>query len=796
MKKLLLLLCIYLYCCVSYSQQKPELPPGFFDKFTYTLPAGFNYNDSVQLRNEVLKIATEMKKIQSEAQDKYSIKEPGVLLNLLVATIPVNILLGKYQDVIDAIKKERELRPLPAYLSQDSWLLLAYARTCQATPDDNSQGFAAAFRSSLINELSQIHTDFRNDIISQQKGVHNSRWYQRDRRFLTGVLDQAINNNNYKLSYEAASDVLSYYNYSMLAIHYQPLIENTFYSLSPSKVEEEKIKIPMRDGIRLNAFLYRDITNTTKLPAVISLSPYPSGWEATTGNIFATNGYNYVYIDSRGRRESEGMFMPYEDDAKDYYDIIDWVSKQLWCNSQVVTTGGSYLGFAQWQAIRREFKHPALKAVNPMVSVGFGVDFPRWNHQFYPYILRWATYVSGKELNQALFSDTRFWNSKYYELYKKRIPFSKLDSVTGMPNSIFQKWLSHPGFDRYWQDILPSQNDYEAIDIPILSITGYYDADQNGAMYYFNNHQKYGNAKAKANHYLLIGPYNHGGAQWAPHPNQRGADIIEKEAQIPIYKYVIWWFDWVLKGKKKPGFIKDQVTYFETGNNAWRGAKSFKQITTDSLELFLTPALIKNEKRKNLLSLSEKKPTGNTSLKYEHDISMALDSAYLFATPKPFSDSLYMTSPYNLVFESQPLQKDIIVTDKILTRLYMSLNVPDADFEMYIREVSPDGKSRALANWPERVRYRNGGEKPQLVQPGEIFQLNFDDAFIYIKKISKGSKLQLIFQSINHFNWEKNFGFGGEVTKESTTEPRIIEAMILMSNKYPSKVVVPYRLVH
>ena len=792
MKTLNSFLLIFFFCAVTFAQQKPELPQDFFGKFSYALPAGFNYNDSVQLRNEILKIAAGIRKIQTEAEEMYSIKEPTVLLNLLTGSVSPNVLLGNYQNVIDAIEKVAKLRPSAPYSPFGAWVILAYVRARQSRPDDNSETFVVAFRSSLTNELNQIKKDFRNDIISQLKGVHNDRWYQRSRFFLTNSLNQVINKSNSKLSYEAASGILAFYGQSMMALRYQPVIENVLFSISPSKVEEQKIKIPMRDGIKLNAFLYRDLTNTTKLPAVISLSPYPGGFEATTGNVFAINGYNYLYIDCRGRRESEGSFMPYENDAQDYYDIIDWVSKQPWCDGQVATSGGSYLGFAQWQAIRREFKHPALKAINPMVSVGFGVDFPRSSNQFNPYILQWATYVSGKDLNQPLFMDSKFWDGKSYELYKNRIPFSKLDSVAGMPNPIFQKWVSHPDFDSYWQNILPNKKDYEAIDIPILSITGYYDGDQNGAMYYFNNHQKHGNTQAKANHYLLIGPYNHDGAQWVPTPMIRG-ELLENEAQIPIYKYVIWWFDWVLKGKKKPDFIKDQITYFETGNNTWSGAKSFKHVTTDSLELFLTPALIENEKRKNLLSLSEKKPVGNASLRYEHDISIALDSAYLFATPIRYSDSLYMTSPYNLVFESAPLQKDILITDRILTRLYMSLNVPDADFDVYIREISPDGKSRNLASTLERVRYRNSDEKPQLVKPGEVFLLNFDNAFVHIKKISKGSRLRLVFQSINDYNNEKNFGFGGEVSKESTKEPRIIEATIMTSNRYPSKVVVPYK---
>ena len=122
----------------------------------------------------------------------------------------------------------------------------------------------------------------------------------------------------------------------------------------------------------------------------------------------------------------------------------------------------------------------------------------------------------------------------------------------------------------------------------------------------------------------------------------------------------------------------------------------------------------------------------------------------------------------------------------------MSLNVPDADFEIKIREISPDGKDRELAQDRVRVRYRNGGEKQQLVKPGETFLLNFDNAFIYIKKISKGSKLRLDFHSqMNHWA-ERNLGFGGEVSKEFTTKPRIIEATIMTDDKYPSKVVIPY----
>ncbi|MGG9961009.1 CocE/NonD family hydrolase [Ferruginibacter sp. SUN106] len=792
MKKILLLLITI--ACSHYNifcQTKPELPLDFFDGFSYTLPADFNYNDSEQLNTVVKKMAAELLKWQITAGDKYTISDSTQLYFFLDATAALNSFFGNNQQAIDAIIKARSLRPTPVYSIPFRLSTIAYSNACLLHADDGSAAFKEVFLKSLKEQYNSLNPDFKNDIINQQKGSFTLTAAPIAWKNLTRILDQSIKSTNGKMNYSTAYTTVTQFQSYYRLKNYQPVFEQALYAISSARVKEETIAIPMRDGIKLNAYLYKNEVNTEQLPAIISLSPYPSGNEARNGNVFATNGYVYVYVDTRGRRASEGIFMPYEHDAKDYYDIIDWVSKQPWCNGKVATTGGSYLGFDQWQTIRKQYKHPALKAINPMVSVGFGVDFPRRGNQFYPYILQWATFVSGKELNQALFDDWQFWNDKNYELYKNRIPFAKLDSVIGMPNPVFQKWLSHPDFDSYWQNILPAKKDYEAIDIPILSITGYYDADQVGALYYYNQHQKYGSAKAKDNHYLLIGPYDHGGAQWQPGNIQGGVDI-EKEAQVPIYKYVIWWFDWVLKGKTKPAFLKDKITYFETGNNTWKGTSALKKITTDSLELFLSPAIVPNAKRKDLHLLDDKKPVGTNTIKYKHDIAMALDSAFLFSPSKPYDDSLYMTSPYNLVFESRPLEQDIVITDKIISRIYATLNVPDADFEMAVEEVAADGKDRSLASGIIRVRYRNGDEKPQLAKPGEIVVLNFDDIFLYIKKVSKGSKLRFIFQSSNNPWAEKNFGFGGEVSKETTTNPRIIEATILMGNKFASKIVVPY----
>jgi hypothetical protein len=791
MKQLITLFAIlFLFLTATNAQDKPALPGDYFERYSYTLPEGFDYQDPQQLDAAINKMASSLLTYLQAAETSYQV-DSNDLYTIAYYKMSAALALNQFPLALQAIESCRALKPAPAYrvpfgLTQEAW-----TKACLRHADDQSEAFKLLLQQELQSVVNRLDNLFRSDIVNAQKGSFTPASIQVNFNEVRKQVEQSMSLSNRRLTFAGTYSTVEYYLRYTFRKKYQPAIEATFYQLFPARVEEMAVMIPMRDGVKLSALVYRDVAEQRKVPAVVSLSPYPSGNEALRGNVFATNGYIYVYVDSRGRRNSEGHFFPYEDDARDYYDIIDWVSKQSWCDGQVATSGGSYLGFTQWQAIRKPYKHPALKAINPMVAVGFGVDFPQYANAFYPYILQWAVYVSGKELNDARFGDYTFWNKVNYGLYKKRVPFAKLDSVAGLPNPFFRKWVSHPGLDAYWKSILPSREDYAALDLPVLTITGYYDDDQVGAFYYFNNHHKYASASAAAKHYMLIGPYDHGGSQWQPASVQAGIDI-EKEAQVPIYKYVIWWYDWVLKGKPKPAFLKEKINYFVTGTGQWKTGPSFKQITRDTLDLYLSQQTISNAKRKELFQLDGRKPAQTGVLTYRHDIARVIDSAFLYAKPRPFDDSLYMSSPYNLVFESKPLEKDIILTDKITAQLYLSLNVPDADFMINIYEMDEAGKSYNLAGSLIRSRYRKGGDKPVLMKPGEIALHNFDNVFLYVKKIPKGHRIRFTFESVNSPLYEKNYGFGGVVSQETTDKPRIIEATIHTGPKYPSRILMPY----
>jgi len=79
--------------------------------------------------------------------------------------------------------------------------------------------------------------------------------------------------------------------------------------------------------------------------------------DAQAAMFFARHGYTFVAVDSRGRGNSEGTYVPFMDDGRDGYDAVEWIAAQSWCNGKVAMWGYSYGGFVQW-AIAKELSLP------------------------------------------------------------------------------------------------------------------------------------------------------------------------------------------------------------------------------------------------------------------------------------------------------------------------------------------------------------------------------------------------------------------------------------------------------
>jgi uncharacterized protein len=106
------------------------------------------------------------------------------------------------------------------------------------------------------------------------------------------------------------------------------------------------VKIPLRDGVRLNATLYKPARLKEPRPCLFTLTPYVSDNNHDRGMYFAAHGYPFLTVDVRGRGNSEGSFRPLIQEAKDGYEVVEWLAKRPYCNGKISMSGGSYAGYA------------------------------------------------------------------------------------------------------------------------------------------------------------------------------------------------------------------------------------------------------------------------------------------------------------------------------------------------------------------------------------------------------------------------------------------------------------------
>ena len=121
-----------------------------------------------------------------------------------------------------------------------------------------------------------------------------------------------------------------------------PVSSSTHVDLGPSHgVRLVRQRVPMRDGVGLNAAVYVQRAAKAKVPTVAELTPYSIETAHGEGQYFPGRGFAYVVADVRGRGDSEGQFLPWLCDAQDDDDLIEWITQQPWSDGRVVLYGGS-----------------------------------------------------------------------------------------------------------------------------------------------------------------------------------------------------------------------------------------------------------------------------------------------------------------------------------------------------------------------------------------------------------------------------------------------------------------------
>jgi putative CocE/NonD family hydrolase len=452
--------------------------------------------------------------------------------------------------------------------------------------------------------------------------------------------------------------------------------------------------------------------------------------------------------------------------------------------------GGSYAGFDQWVTLK-EFP-PHLRTIVPAAAAHAAVDFPFYKNIFFPYEMQWLTFTSGVTPNASLFGESSFWIKRFRELYLNHLPFSKLDQVVGNNSTHFQTWIQHPTPDAYWETMALTPAQYEHIDVPILTITGHYDGDQPGAMYYYRMHMQLGSPEGRAQHYLIIGPWDHAGTRT---PNKEFGGLEFGEAcMLDLNNLHKEWYDWTLKGGPKPEFLKKRVAYYVMGAEEWKYADSLEAISNATQRLYLNSTGGHANDVFHSGTLDEAAPDRSQPDQYVYDpldvrpAELEREEVKNYLTDQTYALDLFGNG---LVYHSAPFNKDAEIAGYVRFVAWISLDVPDTDFQVTISEILPDGSHIRLTQDLMRARYRESLKQEKLVTPGEINRYEFDGFMFFSRRIAKGSRLRLLISSPNTIYLQKNYNGGGIVAQESGQDARTAHVTLYHDAEHPSFLELP-----
>lgn len=525
---------------------------------------------------------------------------------------------------------------------------------------------------------------------------------------------------------------------------------------------QDSVMIKTRDGAIISAMIVRKKEDKNPKPVIFQYTIYvrDKGRDLQTLKDAADKDYVGVIAYSRGKRFSPNEILPYEKDANDAYDVIDWIDKQKWCNGSVGMYGGSYNGFTQWAAAKKI--HPALKTIVPYVANRPGMGLPMENNVFVNPNYEWSFYVgNNKYLDTIAGNDRQRFRKMMFKWWETGVAYKKLDSIDGTPNKLFQRWISHPDFDIYWQNMAPYKKDFAQINIPVLAFDGYYNDSQNSSLYYLRELQKY---NPKTPLYLIIGPYGHFGTQIGGEAiiNEYKVDSV---SLIGIKKITYQWFDYILKNGAKPEILKDKINYEVMGANEWRSAPSLDKMSNRFLKLYLT-----NNKSGNSYTLNSLKPKKKEYLKQEVDFADRQNSNNDYY-PDPIIRKEIDTSS-GFIFISEPLNEPILINGSFVGQIKASINKKDVDIGITLYEVLPNGEYFHLSYYIGRASYSNDITKRRLLTPDKIETISFSNTHLVSKQLCKGSRL-LVAINVNKNPFSQlNYGTGKEVSEETIKDAK------------------------
>jgi putative CocE/NonD family hydrolase len=545
-------------------------------------------------------------------------------------------------------------------------------------------------------------------------------------------------------------------------------------STTPSRmVVDRDVWIPMRDGVRLQADVYRP-DDQQRHPVLLQRTPYDrrdsfavvvnAGIEPLRA---VERGYVVVIQDTRGRFGSEGDFQPFAHEADDGADTIGWLAEQNHSNGRVGMYGASYYAATQLLAATR--RPEALQAIAPKATAADYFDswFYHGGALQLGFTVYWALGLAAAaaarraaagEDTSAQLAELERWLNDPARAFGSR-PLLARGAVNALLPA-YEAWLTHDRDDAFWRAISVSDR-WSAIDIPALHIGGWYDLFLRGTIANY-----LGMAQHAPGQELLVGPWAHaveydalGEVEFGPGASAAALDMTGVHLEF---------FDRHLADHPAAG-ARPVAKVFAMGANAWVSHSSWPPAEAQRRSLWLSGSDGDGRGR-----LCDRRPAGEQpSSDFTFDPAdpvptiggaTFLPGAYIGLHAGPRDQRPAHHRQDVLTFTGPALDAPLTIAGSVTVELYAATSAPDTDFTAKLVDVGPDGRALLVCDGIVRRRHATRTASERSAAPGGAERYDIDLGHTYYV-LAPGHRVQVDVSSSNFPRFDVNPNHGGDIAR-------------------------------
>ena len=464
--------------------------------------------------------------------------------------------------------------------------------------------------------------------------------------------------------------------------------------------EDEHVWIPMSDGTRLAARIWRPASTQDPVPAILEFIPYrkrdlTAQRDSIHHPYVAGHGYACVRVDLRGSGDSEGLLTDeyLERELRDAEEVLAWLAAQPWCTGRTGMMGISWGGFNALQVAAR--RPPSLGAIVSASSTDdrYSDDVHYMGGCLLSDNLSWASTMFAYT---SCPPDPELVGERWREMWFERLAHSGV---------WLEQWLRHQRRDDYWKHGSVCE-DFSALTCPVLAVSGWADGYSNAVFRLL--------AELDVPRKGLIGPWSHK----YPHLGQPGPAIGF------LQELVRWWDHWlkdidndVMSGPMLNVWMQESVppsTAYAERPGRWVGEASWP---SPRVETHRRPLA-----HHRIGAPGERVDGDALTIESPLSVGQFAGKWCSYNAPPDLPYDQREEDGGSLVFDSEALIEGTEILGAPVVELEFAASSPVAMVAARVSDVAPDGRATRVTYGLLNLTHLNSHEEPVSLVPGQRYR--------------------------------------------------------------------------